>query len=463
MTPTSPGTQPGTQAGTHCVIGAGFAGLGAARALRDRGVDVDVVEARHDVGGNWLDGVYDSTHLITSRASTGFAEHPMPATLPDFPHWTDLLAYLRDYAERFDLRRHIAFDTEVTAVEPAGRADGTDGWLVTTQHAGRTATRHYAGVVVANGHHWDPFVPQRPGHFTGRQLHVKDYKRPADLHGERVLVVGGGVSGCDLAVEAARAVGHADLSMRRSHHFLPKTLFGTPITDLNNPWMPVAVQRLVTGSALRLIHGPLTKYGLPEPEHRLFDEQVTIHSQVLYALRHGQVSPRPDIERFDGSTVHFSDGTAADYDTVIWATGYAVSFPFLDDDLFTWEHGVPRRVLGMLPEQAAGLYVFGLMQLRGGAGPMLSRSAELLADLVELQAGAPRPVARDLARLRPADARFYVSVPAMTRQVALERAAVGALRRVQRVRGTQAPAASAAVGAPTTVPRPAPLPAPVAG
>lgn len=441
--------------GKHCVIGAGFAGLGAARALLARGVDVQIHEAKADVGGNWLDGVYDSTHLITSRDSTGFTEHPMPRSLPDFPHWQALLEYLRDYSERFDLRRHIRFRSEVTAVVPAGAPDGTDGWLVTVRDVdGNEETRHYAGVVVANGHHWDKFVPTRPGTFDGAQIHVKDYKRPSDLTGPRVLVAGAGVSACDLAVEASRTFGTADISMRRTHHFLPKTLFGTPITDLNNPWTPVWVQRVFTGAALRVIHGRLANYGMPEPDHRLFDEQVTINSQLLYAIRHGQVRYRPDIARFDGRDVHFTDGASDGYDTVVWATGYRVSFPFLDPGLFRWQNGIPVRVCGMLPEAVAGLYVFGLMQLRGGAGPMLSRSAELLADMAEAQAHTDHPISIDLAARRPPDARFYVSVPEMSRQVSQERALVARIRRRTRDRGAAAPTGPALTGEPVAYPTP---------
>jgi cation diffusion facilitator CzcD-associated flavoprotein CzcO len=425
--------------GTHCVIGAGFAGLGATRALLARGVAVHVYEAKPDVGGNWLDGVYDSTHLITSRNSTGFPEFPLPRDLPDFPHWKDLLEYLRSYADEFGLREHIRFGHEVTRVVPAGVDDGTDGWLVTYRGPDGEQVRRYAGVVIANGHHWDKFVPRKAGTFTGAQIHVKDYKRPEDLVGPRVLVVGAGVSACDLAVEASRTFGVADISMRRTHHFIPKTLFGKPVTDLNSPWMPGWLQRTMSGFALRVVNGPFSRYGMPAPDHKLFAEQVTINSQLLYAMRHGAVRYRPDIERFDGRAVRFVDGRVEEYDGVVWATGYRVTFPFLDRATFQWTDGVPRRVCGMLPERVAGLYVFGLMQLRGGAGPMLSRSAELLADLVRAQERTDHPISLDLARVRKPDARFYVSVPEMTRQVALERRLLAAHGRLARLRGRVEP------------------------
>ncbi|MGV9482696.1 NAD(P)-binding domain-containing protein, partial [Gordonia aichiensis] len=107
--------------------------------------------------------------------------------------------YLRGFATEFGLDDRIAFDTLVTEIAPLD-ATGLAGWRV--EFADGTA-REYDGVVVANGHYWDARIPVYPGEFTGKQIHSKDYKRPADLAGSRVLVVGAGNSGCDLAVEAA--------------------------------------------------------------------------------------------------------------------------------------------------------------------------------------------------------------------------------------------------------------------
>jgi hypothetical protein len=427
--------------GTHCVIGAGMAGLAATRALVDRGVDVHVYEAKPDVGGNWLDGVYDSTHLITSRASTGFPEFPMPADWPDFPHHRDVGAYLRAYADHFELRPMIRFRHEIVSVRPAAARDGTDGWHVTYRdEEGVRHIRHYAGVVVANGHHWDARTPHRPGTFSGRQLHAGQYRNTDDLVGPRVLVVGAGNSACDLVVEAAQRFGRAWVSMRRTNHFMPKTLFGKPITDMTSPWLPTWVQRQFARVALRVVHGPYARYGMPEPDHALFSRPTTINSQLMYAMRHGSVSYRPDIDHFDGRAVHFTDGRVEQFDTVVWATGYHVSFPFLAPDLLSWTGEVPRRVLGLGVPGLAGLYLFGLIQLRGGAGPLLSRSAELLADMVDAQSHRDRPVADEVAVVRPADSRFFVSVGEMIRQVYLERRLMAGYRAAQRVRRRWTPA-----------------------
>lgn len=169
-----------------CVIGAGFTGLGMAKALRDRGIAYHHLEKNADVGGNWLNGVYSSVHLLSSRHGTGYAEFPMPSHLPDFPSGAEVLAYLRSYADEYGLRERIEFGCEVERVEPID-ADGMGGWRVVTG----TDTREYAAVVVANGHHWHRCWPKLPGGetFPGCMLHSKDYTGPEQLEG-RVLVIG---------------------------------------------------------------------------------------------------------------------------------------------------------------------------------------------------------------------------------------------------------------------------------
>ena len=143
-------------------------------------------------------------------------------------------------------------------------------------------------------------------------------------------MVGGGNSACDVAVEAAQAFGPADISLRRGYWFLPKSFLGIPLAEWDRPWMPVPIQRQVVKLAARApSFGRYERYGLERPDHRPFDKHPTVN-RAPYFLRHGRVRPRRDIERLDGRTVHFADGTSRDYDTIVWATGFNISFPFLD-------------------------------------------------------------------------------------------------------------------------------------
>ncbi|MCU1675613.1 MAG: Flavin-containing monooxygenase, partial [Frankiales bacterium] len=278
--------------------------------------------------------------------------------------------------------------------------------------------RRYDGVVVANGHHWSPRQPSYDGIFAGRQLFAKDYRNLGDV-GDRVLVVGGGNSACDIAVEVGGDPRRtALLSVRRGYWLLPKTLLGVPVSELDRGWLPVWAQRLVLRVALAVVVGPHERYGLPKPDHKPFERHPVVNSQLPYALRHGRVVAKPDISRLDGTSVHFVDGTSAEVDTIVWATGYDVAFPFVEPDPFAWRDGLPLRHLGMLAPDVAGLYVFGLLQPRGGAGPIISKLADLLAAIVTAQRAHPLvPVATLVARRDVPDAKHLVGVSEALRRV----------------------------------------------
>jgi cation diffusion facilitator CzcD-associated flavoprotein CzcO len=397
----------------YCIIGAGYAGLGVAKAFKDAGIAFDWFERNEELGGNWLDGVYDSTHIISSRDTTAYDDFPMPDGYPDFPSRDQVLAYLNSYADSFGLRPLISFGTEVEQVEPLDER-GLDGWRVGLSD-GRT--REYAGLVIANGHHWDKRYPDYPGDFAGREIHSKDYKKVDDFDGRRVLVVGAGNSGCDIAVEAAREHGQAYISMRRGYYFLPKTLFGIPVAELDRRWFPVALQKRFMKLMLRITQGSNERYGLEEPDHELFDHHPVVNSQLLYFLRHGVVEAKPDIERFEGKTVHFVDGSSLEVDTIVYATGFNIAFPFLDRSLFEWENGVPVRAAGMMAPGIANMYVFGLGQPRGGAGPLISAGSRLLAKIVRAQEQLDHPIADDFARVKRPDAQLLAGVQETLRNI----------------------------------------------
>ncbi len=186
----------------YCVIGAGAAGLAALATLLAADREVDCFESRETVGGHWNTD-YEALHLITSRDVTGYAAFPMPAAYPLFPSRDQVTAYLNAFADAHGLREHITFGVRVESVVPVPSegSTGSAGWVVTTDDG---TTQTYDGVFVANGHLHDQRIPDVPGEFTGRQIHSGSYGSTADVEGTRVLVVGSGNSGCDLAVDAAQ-------------------------------------------------------------------------------------------------------------------------------------------------------------------------------------------------------------------------------------------------------------------
>lgn len=360
------------------VLGAGPTGLAIARALKEAGIPYEQVEAEGRVGGNWAHGVYDTAHIISSRRTTEFPDYPMPADWPDFPSAAQMCAYMQDYAEHFGLLEHLRFHARVTAV----RQRPDERWDVTFED-GSSAT--YKGVLVCNGHHWDKSFPSWTKDFTGEVLHSKDYKRPAQLADKRVLTIGGGNSGCDVACEAARVAKSSRWSLRRGYWFLPKTIFGRPSVELVKPWLPVPAQRLVMKSLLRVVVGRYEDYGLPTPDHNIFEAHPTISSEVFHYIRHGRLAIRPDVASVQGQRVTFTDGASEEFDTVVCATGFDVSFPFLEPGLIPVHGKTPELLGGVVRPDLRHLYIVGAYQPRYGIGPLLRPLARLLAAWLPLQ------------------------------------------------------------------------------
>jgi thioredoxin reductase len=380
-----------------CVIGAGASGLAAVKNLREHGFAVDCYERETSVGGAWnwrhdRSPVYAGTHLISSRPLTEFPDFPMPDTWPDYPHHTQVLSYLQRYAEHFGLSEHVWFGTEVVAVTPVG-----DRWDVTTRSTGgggASRTQRYAAVVVANGHNWAPRRLDVPGTFDKELIHASAYKDPAVLRNRKVLIVGGGNTGCDIAVDAAQHAATVWHSTRRGYWYAPKYVAGRPADQVNAgtlKWrLPLRWRQWIFQRVLRLTVGDLTRYGLPAPDHRPFESHPIVNSQLPYYLGHGRIIPVPDVARLDGSAVELAGGRRIDPDLVITATGYRPRFEFLAPDLLdTDEDGRPDLHLHAFARRHPTLAVIGLIQSDGGLFPVAHWQSVAVARWLRLRVADP--------------------------------------------------------------------------
>lgn len=385
--PTAPTVSAADSAHKYCVVGAGPAGLTVAKNFAASGIAFDAFEREADVGGNWHFGqqsssVSASTHMISSKRLTEYTDFPMPKAFPPYPSHRQALEYLQLYARHFGLYSQIQFNTAVKRIEPAGEL-----WSVTLSDGG--PPRLYRGVVVANGHHWDPLPHRFAGSFNGQIMHSRDYKSPEVLRGKRVLVVGAGNSGCDIAVEAAQHAEAAYLSMRRGYHFLPKFLHGRPIdlcADNMHRWgWPLWLQRWVSSIMVGIALGRPQRYGLPAPDHKLFETHPIVNSQLLYYVGHGRIQVLPDVEQLRGDTVRLRDGREVPVDLIVLAIGYKVSFPFLDSSLVLNEHGRPKLFLNAFHPDYDNFFVAGLLQPNSGLWGLVDYQAQLMAAYITAQ------------------------------------------------------------------------------
>jgi hypothetical protein len=319
----------------------------------------------------------------------------MPDHYPDYPDHFQMAAYFDEYVDHFGLRERIQFRTEVRSVEPAGGE-----WeVVVAGTGGEERTETYGSVLVANGHHWDPRWPEPafPGseQFEGEQIHAHHYREPDVLRGKRVLVLGIGNSAADIAVESSRIAEKTFLATRRGAYVLPKYLNGKPIDETTTELVsrvPLSVQRFFAMKALGIAAGQMTTYGLPRPDHKLFEAHPTVSSELLPRLGHGDISPKPNIDRFTGArTVRFADGSEEEIDLVVYCTGYRISFPFFRPEVFAApDNRLPlyRRVVSI---ERPGLYFIGFIQPLGPIMPLAEAQCEWIADLLAGRASLPSP------------------------------------------------------------------------
>lgn len=384
----------------YAVIGAGPSGLSAARALQRAGLEFDGYEASRGVGGLWdienpRSTMYESAHLISSRTTTEFAEFPMSSTA-DYPSHRELIRYFREFADRFGLTDRFRFETKVTSLQPA---DG-GGWMLHADAPDGPIAERYDGVILANGTLAEPNVPSFRGEFTGELLHTSAYKSASQLTGRRVLIIGAGNSGCDIAVDAVHHAASVDMSVRRGYYFVPRYLFGRPSDTLNQGRpLPARLKQALDRRVLQAFTGDPVRFGFPKPDYRIYESHPIVNTLILNHLGQGDLRIMPDVDRFDGRTVHFRDGSSAEYDTVLLATGYKLDYPFVDREALGWHGFAPKLFLNVFPPSFNGLYVMGMIEASGIGWQGRYEQAELIAAYLAAEERHPERAAAFRARV----------------------------------------------------------------
>jgi pyruvate/2-oxoglutarate dehydrogenase complex dihydrolipoamide dehydrogenase (E3) component len=368
-----------------CIIGAGPSGITAAKNAKQAGIPYILYEKSGKVGGNWVfndatghSSVYENTHIISSKTLSSYEDFPMPDHYPDYPNHRLVQAYFEDYARHFGVLNDIQFHHTVTHAQ----LNEAGMWMVTVKDAdGHATTSEFSHLMVANGHHWNPSHPSIPGTYSGTYMHSHDFKRVDDSwRGKRVLVIGAGNSAADVAVEASRLADCVHMSLRSPQWFTPKYLFGTPADVLatRSRWLPRRLRQWSLTLLLKIMQGSYKDMGLPENTKPVLSHHPTVNSDLLDIIRHGRIIPKPGIASWDEKTVTFSDGSRAEYDIIVAATGFKITFPFFDKDFIEFESAekVPlyRK---MMHADIPNLYFIGLFQPLGCIWPLADYQAKI--------------------------------------------------------------------------------------
>lgn len=436
------------------IIGAGPAGLAAARWLKARGFAPMLIEAHDGIGGQWnganpLSGVWPEMRTNTARITTSFSDLDYPAEVAVFPRNQEVLAYLQRYAQMFGLLEGARLGTRLTRLEQGGA-----GYRLLLEKDGTVEEITVPHVVIATGRYNKPNIPAIAGleSFSGElgARHAFYYKSPEEFRGKRVVVAGGSISALeiasDLSMLGSRAVW---LSQRRQRYVMPKMVRGVPLEyyafTLGGALMRDSASAEELDRARQefvlAYGGDPARYGAPKPHRDIRKAGFTGSQHYLNLVAENRLSVRPWIARVDGRTVTFTDSSSVEADGIVIGTGFDLDLPFLSDRIasvlkvdargmrvadFTFHPDLPGLALmGLWPQQGPYPVPFE-QQARyvayawSGAIPAPSRAA-LEAGLAACEAEGHFDDYRDQNEIALRFARLCGTDPAGVGDAALQR------------------------------------------
>jgi cation diffusion facilitator CzcD-associated flavoprotein CzcO len=361
------------------IVGAGPAGLATAACLRKRGVDALVLEAERTLGASWRRH-YDRLHLHTVKAQSHLPGLAFSAEVPRYPSRDEVVAYLEAYAAKFGIAPRTG--VRVTRVRAAG-----DALVVETERA----TYEARAVVMAAGFNRVPNPERLPGAelFRGPIVHAAQYRTGASFAGQRVLVVGAGNTGAEIALDLAEQGATPTLAARTAVNVVPRSFLGIPIqlTSIGLRKAPLPFADACARVVSRLSFGDLSRYGLPRATVgalsaiRLRRRIPVIDVGTIAAIKRGAITVKPAVAHLTDAGAVFVDGTACDLDAVVLATGYRPALAQLVDVPGALDaEGLPASGRGA--RTPARLFFVGYNVVASGVLREIGREAAQVADAI---------------------------------------------------------------------------------
>lgn len=448
-----------------CIIGAGVAGISMAKALKDRNISFECYEARDQLGGIWAydeegkqTSAWASLNMNTPKGHYQFADMPMPAHYPDYPTRQQVKDYLESYVDRNDLRRSIHLGCRVATA--TRRDDGK--WEVVLVNGTR---RLFDALAVANGHHNEPSVPDfvKNGTFTGTVAHSQSYRTRHDYRGQRVMVVGIGNSGSQIAVDVSHDASMTYVAVRRGVYVLPHYLLGMRIDKalgpLNSWWVKKILRyplhEILMTSTYKLFIARHKNLGMPRPDHWMMSCLPTMSENLANRIGDGKLKIVHDVKHAEGKTLHLGDGTSVEVDAIICSTGYRTSFPFLDSKILDTSDNKVQLYKRIFHPEVDNLVFIGLFQaITWGFLDIMERQGQLAAQYFAGEYALPSiqeqkaAIERERAQIehdyvKSLRNQYYLHGPTYMRDMKLEMRR--GHKRLRRMKSRPAPASAAAV------------------
>ncbi len=376
-----------------CIVGAGVAGLAIAKQLQERSVNFVCFDARDKLGGIWaftddpkFTAAWGRLNQNTPRGRYEFSDYPMPDSYPDYPTREQVQNYLEDYASHFNFIDKIKLNTWVVSAERLEEG----GWIVETSDQNK---KFYDYFIVANGHHNKPNYPAyvADNKFSGETLHSSQYRFREPFAGKKVMVVGIGNSGSQIAVDVSHAAEQTFISTRRGVYILPHYICGLRFDKLFGfvEWwwvhkvLPWPVLHWISSVYYGLFLAKNESFGMPKPDHKMFEALPTLSENFFNRVGDGRLVVKPEVDRLDGNTAYYKDGTSEELDAIIYSTGFDLDFPFFKDEtLKLQENRVPlfKRIFST---QYPDVCFIGLFQaVTFGFLHMMEHQSKLVAEYI---------------------------------------------------------------------------------
>jgi dimethylaniline monooxygenase (N-oxide forming) len=387
-------TKTGVNGARVCIIGAGIGGINMGSALTKKGIKFDCFDKRDRIGGIWAfdpkkehTSVWHNLNQNTPRHRYEFSDFPMPDNYADFPSHQQVHSYLEQYIDHCGMRDSYYLNTGVKKVE---RLEDKN-WKVTLESG---EVRYYEFLIVANGHHNTPNIPYFPGidTFQGDVTHSQHYRYRHDYKDKRVMVIGIGNSGAQIAVDVSYDAAMTYISIRRGVYILPHYLFGLRIDKILGPSLDWWFKKMLPGSlygrfftvVYNLVGGKHSHMEMPKPDHLMMTCLPTVSEGLPNRIGDGKLKIIPNIERIEGNKVYFVDGTMREVDSIIYSTGYHTDFKFLDPELLSIkDNHIPLYKRIFLPDIKNIAFVGVFQAIRWGFLDIMEKQAELIADYID--------------------------------------------------------------------------------
>jgi cation diffusion facilitator CzcD-associated flavoprotein CzcO len=347
----------------NLIIGAGPAGLSIASVLKKFNQEYILIEKANSAGAAWLNH-YDRVHLHTVKDFSNLPFLKFPSHFPRYIGKNQLLEYFKLYVEKFNLS--INYNEEAIEIENKTK------WITKTSQT----IYESENLIIATGYNSEPKIPKWKNQeiFKGEIIHSRFYKNGKKYKGKKVLVIGLGNTGGEIAIDLFESGAQVDISIRSPVRIVPRDLMGIPMqySAILFTYFPDSISDFVSKHILKLFTEDLSSYGILTPEYGTVS-QLTKQEKVplidigtVSLIKQGLIRIKKDIHEFKETGVLFEDGDFSEYDSIILSTGYRTGLEklFKDTDSILNSKGSP--MIRGKESKVKGLYFLGFNNHLGG-------------------------------------------------------------------------------------------------